>query len=250
MSPALVGADAEHGQIDARERIEGVGGGGVAGEEHSALPMLDEVGVVSAPAVEGVAGAPVIGFEGGDLDIAEAHGSAPGEFDDAPESGGDEAARAAGRDDSGARVREGFEGGEVEVVEVCVGEQEHVDAPEGPCIGGGVAEARGAEGSTGEARADAVGEDGVGEDGGLSDADERGGVAEPDGLERVDRCGTQRERVGCTRTNRGRLARFAKRLRDLSRITTQLRADGAGSVLNASSKTAPHSIPPCIWTAS
>ena len=82
-------------------------------------------------AVPGVAGAPVLGAEGGEGEALEGAGLAPGELEDVREAvraAGDEAPGAGGGDDGGVLVGEGGEGWAVEVVVVGVGDEDEVGA--------------------------------------------------------------------------------------------------------------------------
>lgn len=229
MSPALVGADAEQGEVEPGERVERVCRGRVPGEEGAGVAVLDEIRVVAAPAVERVACAPVIRFECGDAEASNAECAVPGEFDDASESPGEEPARAASGDDGGVRVGEGFEGGKVEMIEVGVGEEDDVDASEGRGWDGGVLEAGRADGASDEARADAMVQHGVGEDRGLGKTEKGRGVAEPAGGESSGR----QERGGGVDFRGDEGGGVAEGLGDLAGVAAQLRPDGAGTLADS-----------------
>lgn len=249
VAPAFVGADAEHGEIDVLEFVEGVGGGGVAGEEHAGMAGVDEVGVVSAPPIEGVAGAPVIGFERGDGESADAERAMPREFDDSSEAVGEKVPGSRGGDDGGAGVRECFECGEVEMIEVRVGEEDEVEAAEGVGLEGRILETGGSDGSPDDAGSDPSGEDRVSEERGVAGADEACGVAEPCGGEafggREDVWG--RGRLGLRLVGGvGVAGGFAEGLGDLARVSAELGADGQGPFAESFSQWSRHARAP--WT--
>ncbi len=120
--PGVVGADAEDGEVDLAEFVEGFGVGGVAGEEDGAFVVAEEVGVDASLAVEPGAGAPVAWREGFESGTVEIDGLAGREFDDVGEALGNEFAAARRDDDGGAFVGEPGERGLVEVVVVGVGD--------------------------------------------------------------------------------------------------------------------------------
>lgn len=182
--PGFVAADAEGGEFEVAEAVEGVGHGGVAGEEDAAaVGVAEDVAVVAAAAVEGGAGAPVAWAEGGDVELARVTGecvlAVPVELDHFAEALGNEARGFAGGDDADLGVGEGLQRGDVEVVKVGVREEDEVDRRQSVDGEGERVVAREAEGATGEADADAVAEDGVEEDGEAGEAGEDRAVAEP-----------------------------------------------------------------------
>lgn len=226
--PGFVGADAEDGEVDLAEVVEGAGEGGVAGDEGAASGALDEVTVVSAAPVEGGASAPVLGADGGDPDAALLPGCAPVELEGACEAPGDEAAGAARGDDHGASVGERGEGGAVEVVEVGMGDEDEINRGEGGHLGCAGLASEPEDGAP-HADADASAEDGVGDDPEPGDAEEDGRVPQPDRSElAAGHLGVERRRDGRS------VLGAEQRTRQLARVAAQAGAEhrvapGAGA---------------------
>lgn len=132
--------------------------------------------------VERGASAPVSRAECGEADIADAGAPIPWEFDDVVKAAWDETSRAGGGDDGGVACRaasEARERGAIEVIEVGVRDENDVDVGEVFDIEGRGLHAGHTDRQAGEAHADAVGEDRVGEDGGVTEFEEDGGVTKP-----------------------------------------------------------------------
>ena len=85
-----------------------------------------------------------------------------------------------GRDD-GSAFGKAVESGAVKVVEVGMGDQDHVDRGKFVKRQRRGEQAGGAAGAEAKAKADAIGEDGVNEEVEACDAEENGGVADPEG---------------------------------------------------------------------
>lgn len=198
VDPRVIGTDAEDGEIDAAESVadafEGLGVGGVAGVEDAVVGGLEEVAVKAAMAIPHGSGAPVVGTEGADLEAVEVEFFVPVEFDLVAEACGDEALGVLGGDDLGVFADELSEAGLVEVIEVGVRNEDEVNGREFVGREVGIAEAFHADGVRAEVDADAFGEDGIGEDPEVVEAEEDGGMPEPGCRERmvvvvVDRVG-------------------------------------------------------------
>lgn len=183
----VVSADPDAGEVDATGLAEGfpaVEMGGVGAEEDAVLGGFEEEAAVAAVGVGEDAGAPVFDGDGGEAEGAEGDAVAPREFADLTEAEvANEVATALGGDHGGVSVvaGEAAERGAVEVVEVGVGEEQGVQLGQG-----GKGKRRGdvpggAGGEKAEAKADARGEDGVGEEVEAGEAEEDGGVADGEG---------------------------------------------------------------------
>lgn len=186
-----VGADGNEGEGGGVEVLADVDEhlvveGGVAGEEDGSVGRAEEeAGPEASVARAAEAVAPVAGGCGGDL---QAGGRGvrlpPIEFDDAVggKTGGAEERDVAERSDGerGVAAPEFFQRGVVAVVVVVVAEQDDVD---GGKVGKRDAGRTHADGAEAVERADAVAEDGIGENSAGAGLQEKGGVADPGGGE-------------------------------------------------------------------
>ena len=179
MFPRLVAADAEDGQVDALELVIGVGKGSIAGEKDFLRADGQNVAVVPPVTIPGRAGTPVLGLDGFDFEVFEDGGLVPIHFDDIGEAGRNQAAGSFGSDDERGGGAQPLEGGLVEMIEMRMADQDHIDWRQVLGLEGWIADAGETDGAFADFDADAPGENWVGEDVQVAEADQHRAVAEP-----------------------------------------------------------------------